>query len=95
MKRFELAKACRENEEDVWDKQFVWTAVAEAQHRAVDYAGGVDCKIQGRSKAQIQQLVQEVTGCQKFFVQHGTLLLTGGGHVSRAQKIGIPEHHDT
>jgi len=38
MRRVELVNACRESEEEVWDTQFIWTAVAERQQTPVGYS---------------------------------------------------------
>jgi len=48
----------------------------------------VDGKLQGRSKAEIQEQMQGMVGCGHFFAQHGMLLLSGGGLLTKAQKMG-------
>ena len=60
----------------------------------MEYAGGIDTSLQGRTKADIQASMQQVLGCGTFFAQHATLLLTHGGQVARAKKVGMKDLHE-
>jgi hypothetical protein len=94
-RRVEIVHALRGQGACVWDKQFVWTAVAEARQRPTGYHDEMEVGLQGRTKKSIQDTMMELDGCKGFFAQHATLLLTGGGSVVRAQKMGITDLEDT
>ena len=94
VRRCELVAKLQEKSLPVWDSQFVWTSVAESSGHAVGYDIVTSNAIQGSPKSTIQASMKEISGCGDFFAQHAVLLLTGGGFVSTAKKMGITRVQD-
>ena len=94
-RRTEIVKCLKAQGAEIWDTQFVWGSVAEARGQAVGYAKNLGRAIQGREKHSVQATMQSMPGCGRFYTQHATLLLTCGGLVSRGQKMGLSNLHDT